>query len=185
MKRHPRPADPNPPSPSGKRPPSLRGSLIRIYLVFGITLLAIFTITMIKPVYFHVVIPFNEFLAWSTAGMLRLLGTEGVTASGAGVSSPGFGFTIAEGCNGIYALAIVLAGIIAFPARWKPKLAGLVMATVFVMALNYIRLLTLWYAGNSLAWLFDTIHLYIWEFVIIALGAGFWYVWYEKFVHTA
>lgn len=168
--------------PSGQNRRSLRKSLIRIYLVFGLTLLVIFTITITRPVYFHVVVPYNEFLAWSTAGMLQLLGSNGVVAQGTGVSSPDFGFSVAEGCNGIYALAIVLAGIIAFPARWKPKLVGLVMATVFVMVLNYIRLLTLWYAGNSLAWLFDTIHLYVWEFVIIALGAGFWYFWYEKFV---
>lgn len=182
MKDHPQRTDAPHPSPNRKRPPSLRKSLIRVYLVFGLCLLVIFTITMIRPVYFGVVIPFNEFLAWSTAGMLRLLGSEGVVAQGTGVSSPGFGFTVAEGCNGIYALAIVLAGIIAFPSHWKPKLAGLIMATVFVMALNYLRLLTLWYAGNSFAWLFDTIHLYVWEFVIIALGAGFWYFWYEKFV---
>lgn len=185
MKSNPSHANGSFPSPASSRQRSLRASLVRIYLVFGLTVLVLFTVTMIRPVYFHVVIPFNQFLAWSTAGMLRLLGTKGVVTDGTGVSNPDFGFTIAEGCNGIYALAIVLAGVIAFPARWKPKLAGLVMATVFIMALNYVRLLTLWYAGTSFAYLFDTIHLYVWEFVIIALGAGFWYFWYEKFVKTS
>ena len=161
---------------------ALRRRLFRIYMVFGATLLALFTVTMIKPVYYHVIIPFNRFLAWSSTAALHLFGSEGVTCSGTSISSPSFGMNIAEGCNGIYALAIVLAGVAAMPARWTAKLIGLALAVVLVMALNYIRIITLWYAGITSTFLFSTMHLYVWEFVIIALGAAYWYVWYEKFV---
>lgn len=167
-------------SPHQKK--TLRRRLFRIYMVFGVTLLALFTVTMIKPVYFHIIIPFNRFLAWSSAAALHLLGSEGVICSGTSISSPSFGVDIAEGCNGIYALAIVLAGVAAVPARWTAKLIGLALAVVLVMTLNYIRIITLWYAGTTSAFLFSTMHLYVWEFVIIALGAAYWYVWYEKFV---
>ncbi|HUV29858.1 MAG TPA: exosortase H [Acidobacteriota bacterium] len=158
--------------------------LFRIYLWFGLTLVVIFSILMIPAVYFKVIMPLNEFLAWSSAAFLRLMGDNGVVSGGTSVHSPEFGVNIAEGCNGIYALAIVLAGIIAFPARWRPKLIGLTLAVILIMFLNYVRILTLWYAGTSSAFLFDTMHLYVWEFVIIALGAAFWYLWYEKFVKT-
>ncbi len=40
--------------------------LIKIYLLFGAVLLAFFTVIMIKPVYFGVILPFNDFLAWSS-----------------------------------------------------------------------------------------------------------------------
>ena len=157
-------------------------SLFRIYLVFGVTLLVIFTILMVKPIYYKVIMPFNEFLTWSSAMALNVLGGETVSSSGTNLSSNEFSMSLAEGCNGIYALSIVIAGIVAFPARWRPKLIGLVLAIALIMILNYIRILTLWYAGKAGSFLFDTMHLYVWEFIIITLGAAFWYFWYEKFV---
>ncbi len=158
--------------------------LIKIYLLFGVVLLAFFTVMMIKPVYFGLIIPFNNFLAWSSTQALHLFGGTDIVHSGSTVASPGFSIDIAEGCNGIYALAIVVAGIIAFPAPWRPKLTGLALAVILIMILNYIRIITLWYAGLAGSFIFDTMHLYVWEFIIIALGGGFWYFWYEKFVKT-
>jgi exosortase H (IPTLxxWG-CTERM-specific) len=159
--------------------------LLKIYLLFGLALLVVFTIIMLPTVYHQVIMPLNEFLALSSAWLLSLMGNEGVISSGTSVSSPRFGISIAEGCNGIYALAIVIAGIVAFPARWLPKLIGLALGIVFIMFLNYIRIIALWYAGLYSSFLFDTMHLYVWEFIIIVLGAGYWYFWYEKFVKTS
>jgi len=158
--------------------------LFKIYLLFGVTLAALFIVTMQKPVYFKIILPFNEFLAYSSACLLRLFGSEGVVTWGTSISNPEFNVNIAEGCNGIYALAIVIAGIVAFPARWRHKWLGLILAIAFIMFLNYVRILTLWYVGIYSVFLFDTMHLYVWEFIIIALGAWFWYYWYETFVKT-
>ena len=151
-------------------------------MLFGVVLLAIFTVMIVKPVYFQVVMPFNGFLAQSSAAVIRLLGNTTITCDDTSISVPGFGINIAEGCNGIYALAIVIAGIVAFPARWGPKSIGLILAIILIMVLNYIRILTLWYAGLAGSVLFDAMHLYVWEFIIITLGAAFWYFWYEKIV---
>jgi exosortase H (IPTLxxWG-CTERM-specific) len=162
-----------------------RRALVRMYAIFAVTLVTLFTVTMIKPVYFRVIIPFNQFLAWSSTAMIRTMGSESVTSSGALVSQAGFSINIAEGCNGIYALAIVMAGMVAIPAPWRPKSLGLLLAIIFIMFLNYVRIIVLWYAGIYFPTLFEAMHLYIWEFVIIALGAWFWYFWYEKFVATS
>ncbi len=155
--------------------------LFKIYLLFGVTLLVLFTIIIIPPVYERAVEPLNDFLAWSSAKAISLLGGANVTSNGDNISGRGFGISIAEGCNGVYALSIILAGIIAFPVRWRQKLIGLILATAFIMFLNYVRILTLWFAGLYSSFLFDAMHLYVWEFIIIALGAGLWYYWYEKF----
>jgi len=156
--------------------------LIRIYLIFGAVLLGFFTVMMIKPFYFGIIIPFNNFLAWSSTQVLHLFGGSDIINTGSTISKTGFAIDIAEGCNGIYALAIVVAGIIAFPASLRPKLTGLSLAVIVIMALNYIRIITLWYAGEAGSFIFDTMHLYVWEFIIITLGGAFWYFWYEKFV---
>ena len=156
--------------------------LLKVYLLFGGTLVFLFTFTVINPVVDNVLTPFNSFLAWSTAGVLSLLGSEQVVSSATSVTSSNFAFTIAEGCNGVYALAVVIAGMVALPIRRRPKIVGLVLAILFVMFLNYIRILTLWYAGNTTSFFYDMVHTYLWEFIIIGSGAGFLYFWYEKSV---
>ena len=155
--------------------------LMKVYLLFGAVLLVLFTIIIIPPIYDRVVEPLNVFLASSSAEVISLLGNENVVSEGKSVSTAGFAINIAEGCNGIYALSIILAGILAFPSGWRAKLLGVMIATVFIMFLNYVRILTLWYAGMSSSFLFDAMHLYVWEFIIIALGAGLWYFWYERY----
>ncbi len=155
-------------------------ALLAAYLWFGATLLVLFTVLMLKSTYHGVVMPFNDFLAWSSAKVLTLIDGEAVVPSGSSVSNSRFGFSIAEGCNGIYALVIVIAGIMALPIRWLRRLIGLVLAIILIMGLNYVRLVTLWFFGQTSPLLFDTMHLYVWEFVIIALGAAFCYWWYEK-----
>lgn len=140
---------------------------------------------MIKPVYVEVVVPFNNILASSSGWLIECMGEENIKVDKTLVIGSRFRINIAEGCNGIYALSVVIAGIVAFPARFKPKLIGLILALALVMGLNYVRIITLWYAGIYSTFVFDTMHLYVWEFVIIALGAVFWYFWYEKFVKTS
>lgn len=156
--------------------------LLKTYFLFGITILILFTITMIKPVYLKVIVPFNEILASSSGWLIENTGGGQIIVDETSVVGSRFSINIAEGCNGIYALSVVIAGIVAFPVRWKPKMVGLLLAVALIMGLNYVRIITLWYAGIYSSFVFDTMHLYIWEFVIIALGAVFWYFWYEKFV---
>ena len=173
--------------PSNKGPAKhlrSRWPLIKAYIFFVLTILVLFTLIMVKPVYFHVVMPFNDFLAWSSGVVLGILGTENISVSGTQITGTGMALNIAEGCNGIYALSIVIAGVMAFPARIKQKLIGLGLAVAVIMILNYVRILTLWYFGIYSDFLFNTMHQYVWEFVLIALGAGVWYYWYEKFVKT-
>jgi exosortase H (IPTLxxWG-CTERM-specific) len=156
--------------------------LMKLYLLFGGTLIFLFTFTMINPVVDHVLMPYNSFLAWSTAEVVSLLGSDHVISAGTTVTSAGFVFSIAEGCNGVYALAVVVAGMVSFPLSWRRKIIGLIIAVVFVMMLNYIRILSLWYAGESGSFLYEAMHTYLWEFIIIGAGAGFLYFWYEKSV---
>lgn len=156
--------------------------LLKIYLVFGLTLIFLFAITMIRPVSDNVLTPFNSFLAWSTAVVLNLMGSDQVVSSGTSVSNSYFAFSIAGGCNGVFALLVVIAGMVALPMRRRPRMVGVILSIALVMSLNYIRILTLWYAGNSVSLLFDMMHNYLWEFVIIGAGSGFLYYWYEKTV---
>ena len=52
---------------------------------------------------------------------------------------------VRSGCNGIEAIFLLLAGILAFPASWRGRLFALALYLPFLYALNLFRVLLLLY----------------------------------------
>jgi exosortase/archaeosortase family protein len=127
-------------------------------------------------------------IGWSLAlfGLLRLpwVGTHILlpvtrlqAAAGAelvGPSSLPIEATLA--CSGADALALCLAAIVAYPARWRQRAAGVAGGAVVLFALNTIRIGTLGRAAASPRW-FDALHVYVWPAVLTAAIAGFVFAW--------
>jgi exosortase/archaeosortase family protein len=127
-------------------------------------------------------------IAWSLAlfGLLRLpwVGTHILlpvtrlqAAAGtalAGPSSLPIEATLA--CSGADALALCLAAIVAYPARWRMRVWGAAGGTTVILALNTIRIGTLGRAAASPRW-FDALHVYIWPAVLTIAIAGFVFTW--------
>lgn len=51
--------------------------------------------------------------------------------------------SVAHGCNGVHAVLIFAAAILAFPARWTRRLIGLAAGVVIIFGFNMIRLVNL------------------------------------------
>ena len=127
-------------------------------------------------------------IAWSLAlfGLLRLpwVGTHILlpvtrlqAAAGSallGPSSLPIEATLA--CSGADALALCLAAIVAYPARWRMRAAGVAGGTAVILALNTIRIGTLGRAAASPRW-FDALHVYVWPAVLTIAIAGFVFTW--------
>ena len=127
-------------------------------------------------------------IAWSLAlfGLLRLpwVGTHLLlpvtrlqAAAGSalvGPSSLPIEATLA--CSGADALALCLAAIVAYPARWRMRAAGVAGGTAVILALNTIRIGTLGRAAASPRW-FDALHVYVWPAVLTIAIAGFVFTW--------
>lgn len=79
-------------------------------------------------------------------------------------------------CSGADALALCLAAIVAYPARWRLRAAGAAGGAAFVLALNTIRIGTLGRAAASPRW-FDALHVYVWPAVLTIAIAGFVFAW--------
>jgi len=111
--------------------------------------------------------------------ILRLLG-QTVTRSGTYVSSADFSVKVVEGCTGIYTVLILFALTIAFPARWRSRITGILLGAALLGALNVVRLVTLFLIGRNHRHLFDEAHLFVWQTLTVIIALLFWYVWAQR-----
>lgn len=129
-----------------------------------------------NPVNDGVIVPFTAAIAEWSGALLRLMG-ENVTVTGTVIRSSRFAVNINNGCNGVEAMLILLASIVAFPATMKARAAGLLLGALAVQVLNAIRIITLYLLGAYQPRLFDLFHTAVWQIVIILAAIGFFLMW--------
>lgn len=154
----------------------MQRSQVLFLVKFFAILIAAYLLIAWNPVNDHVIVPFTAAIARSSGSLLRMMGEE-VKVVGTTISSPLFGVNINNGCNGVEAMLILLASIVAFPASMKARAAGLFLGAVVVQILNAIRIITLYLLGAYHPRLFDLFHTAVWQIVIILAAIGFFLVW--------
>lgn len=92
-----------------------------------------------------------------------------------------------DACNGILPTYIFVAAILAFPSSWREKGIGLMIEIPAIFAINVVRVVTLMCLGASYPDLFEQVHIYVWQTLVVALSMAVWLFWAERFVrpHTA
>ena len=154
----------------------IRGTA-RFAVLFAIILLAVFAAELTPPGQ-AIVGPWTAFVADASCVLIRTFDTD-ARAFGATLlaSRSGFAMTIQAGCNGVEAMLVLLAGVLAYPARLRLKLAGLVLGALAIQALNLVRIVSLFYLGQwNLAW-FEWAHLYAWQALIMLDALLVWMLW--------
>ena len=148
-----------------------------LFLVkFFAVLIAAYLLIAWKPVNDNVIVPFTAGVARTSGAILNVIG-EDVTVAGTVIRSPRFAVNINNGCNGVEAMLILLASIVAFPATMKARAAGLLLGALAVQILNAIRIITLYLLGAYQPRLFDLFHTAVWQIVIIMAAIGFFLAW--------
>ena len=132
-----------------------------------------------NPVNDNVIVPFTEGIAGVSGAALKLIG-QPVTVTGSMIASNRFAVNINNGCNGVEAMLILLASIVAFPASNKQRAAGLALGALAVQLLNLVRIMTLYLLGAYQPRLFDVAHTAVWQIVIIAAAILFFLQWSSK-----
>lgn len=153
--------------------------MLKVYALFVFFEVVFFALLVTPWGKQYISAPLNNLIAVLSGWLIRLLGSE-ATVSGTSILSSAGAVNIKEGCNGIYATVILLAGVVSFPATWKAKLAGVVFGTLALFLINLIRVLTLFYLSSHDAEIFDEAHLFIWQFAIIIAAGLLWLLWYDK-----
>jgi exosortase H (IPTLxxWG-CTERM-specific) len=152
--------------------------MARFLVLFVAILITLFAVELTPPVQDAVVVPWTEALARISVGLITLFDSQ-VVAYGKGVLSTrtGFAISIEAGCNGIEAAIVLIAAMLAFPAPWKHRVAGILAGLAAVQALNIVRVVSLFYLGQWSASAFEWAHLYAWQALIMLDVLIVWLVW--------
>jgi exosortase H (IPTLxxWG-CTERM-specific) len=154
-------------------------SLARLYLGFGAIIIFFVIIINNKTFYWNVNVPFTSFIAFASGFLINLFGGTSFV-NGTHLSTPQFGINIVDGCNGIYATVILVAGVVAYPSKIIHKIIGVVIGFIAIFLLNLIRVISLLYLGQAYPDIFEEIHIFIWQPIIIIWAIYIWYLWWSK-----
>lgn len=88
------------------------------------------------------------------------------------LSAQGFALKILFGCNGLEALLIYLAGVLAVTASIKFKLQWVCMGAFLLITINTLRLVFLLYMGIRYPTYFELMHLYVTQSMMIFISIG-------------
>ena len=121
----------------------------RFVVLFGLLLLGLFSLELWQPVQDLFIQPFTRGLATVSAGLITPF-DHSVIAEGKVLrfEDTGFAVSIESGCNGVEAMIVLLAALLAYPAPWRAKGAAITVGFVAIQVLNLARIVSLLYLGN-------------------------------------
>ena len=142
--------------------------MIKFFIYFIIIQMLLFATELSNTVQEMAIIPFTEAIAWISSSLIQLF-DDRVVSEGIVIRNMDNGFAVAiqAGCNGVEALIVLVAAIIAFPSPWKHKLIGILIGFFAVEILNLVRIISIFYLGQWNFKIFEWAHLYIWEALIM------------------
>jgi len=93
-----------------------------------------------------------------------------------GIALGGGGATVVirSGCNGIEALFLILAGVLAVPATWRQRLEALLAYLPLLFAINLVRVVVLLYVMARHPDYIDFFHYQVGQGVMVLFVLVFW-----------
>ncbi len=154
----------------GKRP--IMTFVVLFALLFGV-FQGVMAIPWVKDTFFLGNLRLNARVSGAILGLFE----ESLAVSGTSIHSPRWSIQIARGCDAIDPVALFACALLAFPGAWSRKLPGLVVGTAALMALNQVRIITLFYVGIYFPRAFHIMHVDVWQAVFIFVALLFWVLW--------
>jgi exosortase H (IPTLxxWG-CTERM-specific) len=152
---------------------------IRFVLLFGLWLGLFSLLFQIAAVDEWLVVPLTRGIAHVSNVGLHLIGFDTEVSGTVIQGSEGLAVNILKGCNGAYVMAIFAAAVLAFPAPWGFRLAGLAVGMPAVQIINLGRIISLYYIGVNHPALFEKFHYEVWQTIVILLSMALWLGWAE------
>jgi exosortase family protein XrtM len=118
-----------------------------------------------------------------SAWLVSMLSSDPVRVVEASLVTPRARLNILAGCDGRDALLLILAAVLATPARFSWKLTGLVLGLVVVCTLNYARITALYFALRDSPALFDLFHAFLFPALVVA-GLCMYFFWWQRSAHA-
>jgi len=156
-------------------PPPRRRPLL--FLARFLALLVVFYFLVAwNPINDRVVVPFTAWIARVSGVLLNAIG-ERVSVSGTEIRSSAFAVQIENGCNALEAVMLFAAAVLAFPASWRRRLAGLALGLAAIQALNFVRVVSLFWIGAHRPSLFSSSHTVLWQSAVVLASVLLFLIW--------
>ena len=150
----------------------------RFLLVFSGLLALAFGLELTPWVQAWLVVPWTDGVARVSGALMRMFDASITTTGNVIATTRGaFAVAIEAGCNGVEAMLVLAAAMLAFPASWHHRLAGIVVGAAAVQLLNVVRVVSLFYLGQWNQQVFEWAHLYVWQALIMLDVLIVWVIW--------
>jgi exosortase family protein XrtM len=87
---------------------------------------------------------------------------------------------IRRGCEGIEGMLLLIAAMLAFPAGLREKLIGMAGGILFIYVFNLARIAVLYYVVKYSPALFDMMHIYVGQIIIIFVALTYFIFWLSR-----
>jgi len=111
-----------------------------------------------------------------TSKILKILSIPS-TSQGSIIALPSVALDVRFGCNGLEAVMIYAVAVLAFPAPWKHRLIGILGGFLIIQIINLLRIASLAYSAVHFKSLFEYIHIYIAQGMMIAVSLGIFFIY--------
>jgi exosortase H (IPTLxxWG-CTERM-specific) len=160
--------------------------MIRFLFTFIALVTALFAAELTAPVQQYFVLPWTAMLTKSAAFLLQWVDPTVISQGKMLATAKGtFAISVEAGCNGIEALIILIAAMIAFHTSWRHRMWGIVFGAIAVQALNLVRVISLFYIGQWSLPVFHWMHLYAWQALIMLDVLFVWILWIRAMPKTS
>jgi len=146
---------------------------------FAGLLVVLYAAVASHPVNDAVIVPFTAGIARTAAIVLNVLG-EDVSVVGTEIRSPRFAVNIENGCNGVETALLFGSAVLAFPASWRRRLAGLALGFASIQAINLVRVVSLFWIGTHRPALFSASHTVLWQSAVVLCGVLLFLLWASR-----
>jgi exosortase H (IPTLxxWG-CTERM-specific) len=162
-----------------KTPPAGTGRpVLRFLLTFGL-LLGGFYAVILLPWADRALYEYLRANAWLSNLILHGLG-QPTEVREVTIRSAAFAVSVRRGCDAIEPAWFFCAAVLAFPAPWQRRLPVLAAGTACILALNLVRIVSLFLIGVKAPRFFATAHLEVWPAVFILCATGLWLAWVRR-----
>lgn len=152
--------------------------MLRFFLLFIVLLMVFFLGELTPWAQQWLVLPWTGLLADASAFIVKLFDPH-VISHGKVIQDTvtGQGVSIESGCNGVEAFLVLMSAVLAYPASWTVRGAGVVVGFFAIQILNLVRIITLFYLAAWNHQVFEFAHLYLWQALIMLDVVVVWLLW--------
>ncbi len=126
--------------------------------------------------------PLERFLALTTGTFLGWFDSSvSVTHTTIGVGA--FVANVVPACTGLFTMTLYAAAVLATPCPLRHKARGVLGGVLAILALNWVRIVSLLLIGAHWLEAFEFAHLVVWQSVALVFAVFAWLFWLQRLPH--